>query len=245
LGVHGGHVIDEGGSLTVKPYNGEFTSVTETQFLNEETLLVYGQPGRFEIIGYKTAVDNMDGTYTLSYLMRGKRGTEQYTGTHEVGDYFALISSSKFIGASISNLDTLIINRAITNGRDLESGSNLNLTYTGVNLTPLSPVDAFAARDASLNITGYFTRRSRLTGGLVGTDFDVIDRPLGEASESYEIDVMDGATVKRIIPATSETFPYSAADQTTDFGSEQSSVDVQIYQISAAVGRGYVGAFTI
>jgi hypothetical protein len=245
LGVHGGHVIDEGGSLTVRPYNGEFETVTETQFLNEETLLVYGQPGRFEIIGYRDAEDNLDGTYTLTYLMRGRRGTEQYTGTHEVNDYFALISSSKFVGASIANLDTLIINRAITNGRELESAGNLNLTYTGVNLTPLSPVDAFAVRDVDGGIVGHFTRRSRLTGGLQGTEFDIYDRPLGEASQSYEIDVMDGDDVVRMIPTTTESFPYSDADQTADFDSVQLPLDIKIYQISAAVGRGYVGAFTI
>jgi hypothetical protein len=245
LGAHGGHVIDEGSELIVKPYNGEFASVTETQFLNEETLIVYGVPGRFEIIGYKTAVDNMDGTYTLSYLMRGRRGTEQYTGTHAVNDYFALISSSKFIGATTASLDTLIINRAVTVGREIDSASNINLTYAGVNLTPLSPVDAFGVRDSSDNLTGYFTRRTRLNDGLSILDQIYAGVPIGEAAESYEIDIMDGDDVKRMIPATSETFEYSAADQITDFGSEQSSVLVNIYQISAAVGRGYVGAFTI
>jgi hypothetical protein len=44
---------------------------------------------------------------------------------------------------------------------------------------------------------------------------------------------------------TSPTASYSAADQTTDFGSAQSSIDVKIYQISAVVGRGYAVEATV
>jgi hypothetical protein len=37
----------------------------------------------------------------------------------------------------------------------------------------------------------------------------------------------------------SPTAEYSAAEQTSDFGSLQSSVAVKIYQLSGIVGRGY------
>jgi hypothetical protein len=233
--------------LTVKPYKGEIDSVTEAQFLNEETLIAYGQPGRWEIIGYKTAVDNMDGTYTLSYLMRGRRGTQRYTGTHVAGDYFGFVNdgTAKFIAALNTDIDQTLTHRAITTGRDIDSASNVHLLYGGVNLTPLAPVDAFSFRDGSGNLTGHFYRQSRVTGGMSFLERVSVGTPLGEATEAYEIDVMDGDDVVRTISATSETFAYSAANQTTDFGSAQSSIDVNIYQISAIVGRGYAGAFTL
>ena len=63
--------------------------------------------------------------------------------------------------------------------------------------------------------------------------------PLSEESELYEVDILDGSTVVRTIKISSPTASYSAADQTTDFGSAQSSIDVKIYQLSAVVGRGY------
>jgi len=44
---------------------------------------------------------------------------------------------------------------------------------------------------------------------------------------------------------TSPTASYSAADQTTDFGGAQSSVDVKIYQLSAVIGRGYTARANI
>ncbi len=248
LGAHGGHVVDEGGSLTVRPFKGTIASVTETQFLSEETLLAYGKPGRWEILGFKDAADNLDGTYTLSYLMRGRRGTEQYTGTHETGDYFGFINNgtSKFVAALATDIDTTLSHKAITTGRDLDSASPTSLLYAGVNLTPYSPVDAFAVRDGDGNATVHVTRRSRLDGGM--TLLESISYggvPIGEASLALEMDVMDGADVVRTIPAVIEQFPYSEAQQIADFGSVQNPLSVKVYQISATVGRGYAGAFTI
>jgi hypothetical protein len=44
-----------------------------------------------------------------------------------------------------------------------------------------------------------------------------------------------------IIGLTTTTTIYTAAQQVTDFGSPQSSVLVNVYQLSAVLGRGYVG----
>ena len=49
----------------------------------------------------------------------------------------------------------------------------------------------------------------------------------------------------RTIEVTSPTASYNATDQTTDFGSAQSSVDVKVYQLSAVIGRGYAASATI
>ena len=68
---------------------------------------------------------------------------------------------------------------------------------------------------------------------------------VGEASEAYDVDVMNGGTVVRTLTATSSTVTYTAAQQTTDFGSPQSSVTVRVYQRSAVIGRGFPGIATI
>jgi hypothetical protein len=70
--------------------------------------------------------------------------------------------------------------------------------------------------------------------------------PLSEEAERYEVEIMQGVTLKRtIIGLTTPTTIYTAAQQVTDFGSAQSSVLVNVYQLSAAVGRGYAGIATI
>lgn len=75
---------------------------------------------------------------------------------------------------------------------------------------------------------------------------DGVDVPLSEESERYEVEIMSGATLKRTITGlTSPTTVYTAAQQVTDFGSAQSSISVRVYQLSAAVGRGYAGIATI
>jgi hypothetical protein len=81
-----------------------------------------------------------------------------------------------------------------------------------------------------------WTRRSRVGGAWTsGTSV-----PLGEASEAYELDILNGlGAVVRTISVTSPTATYSAADQTSDFGSPQTSLDVVLYQISATVDRGF------
>ena len=109
-------------------------------------------------------------------------------------------------------------------------------TYEGVNLEPLSPVAANGVRDGSGNFTGSFYRRSRLSSSWWSTG---VPAPVGETTEAYEIDVMSGSTVKRTISVSTPTFSYSAADQTTDFGSVQASITFRIYQLSEIVGRGY------
>jgi hypothetical protein len=52
--------------------------------------------------------------------------------------------------------------------------------------------------------------------------------------------------VKRTITGlTTPTASYTAVQQVTDFGSAQSSVLVNVYQLSTLVGRGFVGVATI
>ena len=62
--------------------------------------------------------------------------------------------------------------------------------------------------------------------------------PLGETSEAYEVEILNGAAVVRTVAAASPTVTYTAAQQTADFGSVQSAIALRVYQLSAATGRG-------
>jgi hypothetical protein len=85
-------------------------------------------------------------------------------------------------------------------------------------------------------------RRSRYSGEWR----DLVDVPLNEASEAYEVDVIDGAgTVLRTLNSTTPSVMSLATDQTTDFGAPQGAVDVAVYQVSAAAGRGFAGGATL
>ena len=60
-----------------------------------------------------------------------------------------------------------------------------------------------------------------------------------EDIEAYDLDILRNGAVVRTIAMTSASAIYPAAQETLDFGSAQSAFDVQAYQKSAAVGRGF------
>jgi hypothetical protein len=104
----------------------------------------------------------------------------------------------------------------------------------------LSPAHVRGVRSAGdLAIT--WIRRTR-TGG---DSWDAVEVPLAEESERYEIDILDGTTVKRTLSATTPAATYTAADQTTDFGAPQSSIAVRVSQLSTTFGRGTPRAATL
>jgi hypothetical protein len=76
-----------------------------------------------------------------------------------------------------------------------------------------------------------WVRRSRKDGEFV----DYYDAPLVEIYSDNTYGVL-----KRTFSAlTSPTGSYTAAQQTTDFGSTQSTVYAIVYQVSDVVGRGF------
>lgn len=69
-----------------------------------------------------------------------------------------------------------------------------------------------------------------------------------EDVESYEVDILDGATVKRTLSSNTTSVVYSAADQTADWGAPLGpgqTLTVRIAQLSALVGRGIERTFTL
>ncbi|MEJ0060452.1 MAG: hypothetical protein WDM79_13140 [Terricaulis sp.] len=52
------------------------------------------------------------------------------------------------------------------------------------------------------------------------------DPPLGAPSESYRLDILDGADVVRSVDVAAPAYDYSAADQTADFGGAPASLRI-------------------
>jgi hypothetical protein len=235
----GGNMFDEKNTVSVKLIDGTLSSITEAQVLAGGNACIIGS----ELLQFRAATLTATDTYTLSGLLRGRRGTEWAMGTHVAGDRFVMLTATTTYNQADPSSDTGIprLYRAASFGTYLTSAASVAFTDNAVRLECLSPVGIGGGRDASGNLTINWIRRARL-----GAEWrDYVDVPVGETAESYEIDVMSGATVKRTITATTNTASYTAAQQTTDFGSPQSSILVNIYQMSAAVGRGYVGVATI
>ncbi|MBL4542712.1 MAG: hypothetical protein JKP97_13055, partial [Rhodobacteraceae bacterium] len=75
-----------------------------------------------------------------------------------------------------------------------------------------------------------------------------LEVPLGEELEAYEVEILDGATVKRVLSTTTTSALYTAAQQSADWGAllaTGDTLDIRIYQLSALVGRGAPKAVTL
>lgn len=231
-------MFDESATLTVRG-DGEIDSVTTDEVLAGANLFAIGADGRWEIVGAATATLNGDGSYTLSRLLRGRFGTEWATGTHQADDYVIPVSTT---GKVFVEVDTNLINtartyRATTVGK-YQSQVDIPFTYTAANLKPYAPVYLNGARNAANDWALTWTRRTRIGGEWR----DGVDAPLSESVEAYEVEIWDSgyATLKRTLAGlSSATASYTSAQQVSDFGSNQTTLYVRVYQLSATAGRGY------
>ncbi len=240
IGAHGGTVLDKTSLLTVRMIQGDLSSVTQSQMFDGQNWFAYGADGRWEIIACQNAALQANGNYILSDFLRGQMGTEWATGLHAINDIIAHLSSEElaFIPVDSSTITASYIYRGITNEDTIDSDSDKTFSYDAVNLECLSPCQETGSRHPTTNDwTIKWTRRTRYAGWR-----NFIDAELGEDTESYEIDIFSSAafaTIKRTLTSTTQTVQYTSAQQIADFGSNQSTIRVKIYQLSTLAGRGY------
>lgn len=241
IGVVESRLIDAASRLTVTLTSGTLSDVSELAMLAGANHFAYGAAGRWEIIAARSCTLQSGSTYILSNLLRGRFGSEWAMGLHATSDVVVLLDSADLQVLPLTNADigAARLFRAITSGRDFSTDSDRAMTYAAVNLKPLSPVLLNGSRDPGTGDWSLtWTRRTRKGGEWL----DGVDAELGEAAEAYDIEVYaDGsyATLKRTITASSPSCAYSSADQVSDFGSNQSTLYLKVYQRSATVGRGY------
>lgn len=235
-------MVDFASALSVKLLSGSLSSVTELQMLNGANYFAYGNDTRWEIIAARTCTLQGDGSYILTDILRGRFGTEWATGTHVIGDALVYLglNALQFCTMSLNQIGLQKSWRPVSIGETLESAAIADYTYRGVNLECLSPVWLNGSRHPSTNDwTLSWLRRTRVGGEWR----DKVDATLGETSEAYELEIYSSAaytTLKRTIAGlTTPDASYTSAQQVTDFGSNQATLYVRIYQLSATVGRGY------
>ncbi|MEQ1716462.1 MAG: hypothetical protein ABL907_10835, partial [Hyphomicrobium sp.] len=113
--------------------------------------------------------------------------------------------------------------------------------FSGQGLKPYAPVHLKGTRAGGGDLTMSWIRRTRIGGD----SWEQNDVPLSEDSERYDVDILQGAVVKRTISATTPSIIYTAAQQVLDFGAVQPAVSVRVYQMSALAGRGSPRAATL
>jgi len=237
----GGPVFDEASTVTVR-VSGELASSTREAMLLDESInaLLLGS----EILRFRTAALLSEGTYLLTGLLRGQRGTEWAMAGHAAGERCVLLGNSLRRLASQTNeigLPRQI--KAVTLGQFLSTGTAEDFTDTGVALKPFSPANPRALADGA-DLVVSWQRRTRRSYQYSGPAPVV---PLGEAVEAYRVRVYAGSTLLRSDVVNESAYRYTADMQAADGLASGSVTTFEICQLSAIVGPGYsstVGATT-
>jgi hypothetical protein len=230
--------LDRATRLRVKLDYGQLQSVTHLAMLSgANAAAIRNADGAWEVLQFETVELVAPATYELSNLMRAQAGTDgAMTASLPAGARFVLLDRAlASVDMSPDDVGLTFNWRFGPASRDIGHASHVAAShaFTGAGLRPYSPVHVRGTRTGGdLAIT--WTRRTRI-GGDAWSSGDVL---LAEESERYEIDILDGATVKRTIAATSPAATYSAADQIADFGTPQSACKIRLYQLAAGYGRG-------
>lgn len=234
---------DEENTLTVFMTTGadNLISVSQLEMLNgANAAVLLRTDGTPEIIQYRDVTENDDGSYTLSGLLRGRRGTDVYIEDHVAGEIFLLLEqpAAGAILLGLSEMNQVRYYKGVGFNTLFEDADLETRTNTGRDLKPWAPVHVAGVEDSAGNIDLTWERRTRINGALLD---DVGEVPLNEEFEAYEIDILSspGGTVLRTLDATTTAISYQNADIITDFGSVPETLTLIVYQISAAIGRGF------
>jgi hypothetical protein len=233
----GGNIPDELNSVNVTLLQGTLSSTGYAGLLVGTNMAVIGD----EIVFFRDATLESNGSYTLTGLLRGRRGSEYAMGTHAVGDRLVLIDFAKLVRVSqtTSDIGVAKLFKPVSAGGTLAGATAQNFTNEGTGLKPYAPVHLGGGRNADDDVILTWVRRGRIDGAWR----DLVDVPLSESTEAYIVRIYSSssyATVVRTIEGiTTQTTTYTAAQQTADGLTPGATVYFDVRQLSAVVGPGH------
>ena len=231
--------FDLSNSFRVALRGGAPSSVADVDLLNGRNLLgLRGDDGRWELIGFGHADLVDSGVWSLSRLLRGLGGEDELAA-RLLPAGAAVVMVDEALVPLAQGFDRLGVAQHFRIGpqkRDYADASYLSFdaTPSPLSLRPYSPVRAKAQRTAD-GVRISFLRRTRRNGD----NWEGLEVPLGEDSESYVVDIFSGPSLKRSLLSTTPSLIYSNQQELADFAVAQTSLSVRIAQMSAAVGRGF------
>jgi hypothetical protein len=191
------HRIDRYGTLQVS-VSGMLTSSTASAMQLDRTinvLAVETTSGYWEVIRFRDAalVSSTGGVnvYDLSVLQRGRRGSEPLVGLHAVGLRVVLLTTAlRSVATEAPDIGIERSWRGVTVGRSSADVEVVLFADTGVRLKPWAVTRVRVARRSGSNVATW-RRRSRLLPRYGGSGGSSV--PLGEATESYDVELRDAS----------------------------------------------------
>jgi len=235
---------DRASSLRIRLSSGTFSSASEDNVLaGANSLAVQSLTGEWEVLRFATASLQPDGSWLLTDLLRGLAGTEEeaMAGAEESARVIMLTSAVEAFPLPVDARLLPVTRRAGPRQYAPESDAYVARTDTpqGLGWRPRSPVH-LKAEEASGDISVSWIRRTRIGGD----NWEVEEVPLGEDSELYDIDILDGETLKRTLASTVPSVLWTDAMIAEDFP-EGGTATIRVAQRSAMFGRGRASIITV
>jgi hypothetical protein len=235
---------DEVNSLGVTLYNGALMSLDDISvFAGGNALAIQNGDGDWEIVQFASATLTAPRSWTLSRLLRGQSGTEgAMRDPVPAGARVVVLNSALQQLGMVQSQFSLPFNylwgpqnRAMSD----PSFQGAQMTFKGVGLRPFAPCRLNAIRSGSgADLILSWIRRDR---SISAESWEQSEVPQSEASESYDVEILDGSghVIRTFFGVTAPAQTYADAQIAADFpGGLPSPFRFTVYQLSTVVGRG-------
>lgn len=241
-------VWDMTSTVDIKMRAGSLRMVSQLDVLNGQNRAMLGK----ELIQFARATLQAPGVYRLSQLLRGRLGTESFTGTHTVGEGFVLLDSNTIRDTYLFErqiVDKTYFYRVVDGTTGLTSAATFEQVVYGNALKPWAPVLRGVIRNAPSpgDVMLTWLYRSRLAPDLLdysGISWDIdftkqfhvriyTDATYGQVKNTYFMEVFIGSAEALL------NYTYTEDQQIADFGSAQATVYYGIIPIGAQNVLGY------
>jgi hypothetical protein len=221
-------------------------------FGGANALAVESAPGVWEVLQAGSAELVAPGRYRLTRLLRGQRGTEAAMGNPTQAGARVVVLDESLTPLPIAEADLGIpwnwrigpASRPVTD----ETYSAQSFTPQGTGLRPFAVghvTQPWLTGRVPGDLEIGWVRRSR---ALAADSWATAEVPLGEESEAYLLEILDGPAVRRSLRVSAPQAIYSAADQIADWGGllgPGDTLTVRIAQLSALYGPGAAHTVTL
>ena len=224
---------DETTTISVTLKTNSLSSKSDLAVLNGENWCQIGS----EIIGFKNAVLTGPKTYTLSGLLRGRQGTEWAIDGHVANELFVLLDDSLVrLDWEAGDRGKTKKYKVVTIGSSLDKVDAQDVYMYSNNKRLWTP---HSAKIEHLGSDWRLTFKERVRFNNELQDGAELTHDADWAGFGIVIYDSTGTNIVKTYTTTTELWTYTAAMQTTDFGSTQSSLKTKITQLSQLGAPGY------
>ena len=230
-------IWDEGAPLRINLVDGVLQSRSRSSLLTGSNLAAIGDgtPGNWELFQFADADLQKPGVYALSGRLRGQLGTDALVpDVWPEGSVFVLLDE-RVHQTSLLRTERRVARHyrigPATRGYDDESYIHQVEAFDGTGLRPYAPVHLRVAAEAGEDKFAWM-RRTRIDGD----EWEVLEVPLGEESESYLVRIRSGGSLTREEVTGAPAWTYSDAMKAADGVS--GTYEIEVAQVSASYGPG-------